>query len=211
MNNWFENNPTKSVIVHTILVAATVWAFFIFVFDENKVNFYEAKVSKIEAASKEVYARNEVLTTRLEFITEENKKLRSWLEDTPSTVPHYEKEIEKLKSQLVSLKGVASVNTSIKSADLSKILYENSIHQEAATSFIDKKTNVVLGVEKINYGNSANINLTLPDGEKIKAKNVKAGETWNFKKNGTEYMLILNSIDWASGKYKSSVIELPKK
>jgi len=54
MSNWFENNPTRSILIHTVVVAAATWAFFVFIFDENKVNLHEAKVSQVEAATKEV-------------------------------------------------------------------------------------------------------------------------------------------------------------
>ncbi|MCB2426674.1 hypothetical protein [Methylophaga pinxianii] len=104
MSNWFEDNPTKSVVAHTVIVAAATWAAFYFVFDENKIKLIEAKAEKIAAESKEVNARNSVLVTRLDYLTKENEKYLRWLESTPNTLPFYELEITKLEEQIVKLK-----------------------------------------------------------------------------------------------------------
>ncbi len=209
MSNWFESNPTKSVILHTIVVAAAVWASFFFIFDENKVNFYEAKVSKVEAASREYAAKNEVLSTRLEYLKDENVKLQRWLESTPKSIPYYESKITSLNKIISDLKKPRSpVTKKTENIESNEVLYFNFKRKPAASTFFDSKTNAAFAVEKINYGNTADINLTLPNGENIKTKGVTPGETWRFKKNGEQYILLLDSVDWASGKYEASVIEL---
>nr|WP_059391411.1 hypothetical protein [Pseudomonas toyotomiensis] len=208
LSNWFENNPVRSIITHTIVVAAAVWAFSFFVLEDNKIKFYEAMIKKSEAEAKETEARNAVLVTRVEYLSEENKKLNDWLIQTPQTIPYYENQLQTLKAKLkVAEDKLLTSPEKTPSKDLES-LYKNFQKGEASTTFLDLKTNLVLGVPKINYGDTADINLTLPNGEKIDAKNIKAGETWQFSKGGKDYLLIMDSIDWAAQSYKSSVIEL---
>jgi len=210
MSNWFESNATKSIIINTLLVATATWATFEFVFDKNKINLYEARIGKTEAEAKEVEARNSVLATRVEYLTIENQKLLSWLESTPNSIPYYEKEITSLKEKLkIAAQKTESSPQNTPSADNPSLYYSNSEKLESSTSFFDKETNIVFGAPKINYGDTADIILTLPDGEKIKAKDAVPGETWRFNKKGKEYMLILDSVDWATQSYKSSVTEVP--
>jgi hypothetical protein len=199
MSSWFESNPTKSVIVHTVLVVVAVWEFPIFVLDVNKVNFYEAKVSRIEAESREVSARNKVLSTWLEYLTQENNRMKKWLEGIPKSIPHYEKQTEELQSEIKSLKENITNTSSRNLPQSGPQLYKNSYWQDAATSIVDNETKVVPGVAKINYGDSADINLTLPNDEKIKAKSVAPGENWTFSKGESNYMLVIESIDWQRG------------
>lgn len=209
MSNWFESNPTRSIIIHTLLVVAATWAAFEFVFDKNKINLYEARIGKTEAESKEVEARNSVLATRVEYLTSENQKLLKWLESTPQTIPYYEKEITRLKNVILISEKVGMAPQG--DAEQSKLSsYRNESGKlEAAASFFDDKTNVVFGVPRINYGDTANVAITFPNGEKIQTKDAVAGETWRFNKQGKEYMLILDSVDWASQSFKSTITEIP--
>lgn len=210
MSNWVEANATRSIIIHTIVVAAAVWAAFVFVFDENKVNFYEAKVERTEAQAREIEARNSVLATRVEYLTEENRKLTNWLGQTPNTIPYYESQLAELRTKLkVAEEKLAQTPSAI--PEEIDAPYRNFMEGRAATTFLDYKTNAVLGVPKISYGDTADVNLTFPDGNKISVDDVKAGETWRFTENGKDYLLILDSIDWASQRFKSSIVELGQK
>lgn len=209
MSNWFEQHPTRSIIVHTLLVAAATWAAFEFIFDKNKINLFEAKIGKTVAEAKEVEARNSVLLTRVEYLTLENQKLTRWLESTPNTIPYYEKEVKRLEEKLKTVQleiGPATQDRPIE--DISSTYNATSQVLDSSTAFYDKKTNVVLGVPEIRIGDKADIVLTLPDGKKIKEKDVTTGETWRFNKGGKEYMLMLDSIDWPTQSFKTSITEI---
>jgi len=208
VSNWFENNATKSVLVYTMFIAASVWAIFIFVYDESKINLFEAKVERIEAEAREIDARNMVLSTRLEYLIEENRKLNEWFEKIPSTIPYYENQITLLKTKLKLVEDQLAQTPNPTISQENKPRYYNYIKGGVATTFFDPKTNSTLGISKINYGDTAEINLTLPNGQKIKEDGIKAGETWTFNEDGKDYRLILDSIDWASQTFESSLIEL---
>ncbi|MCG8017752.1 MAG: hypothetical protein JAY97_16185 [Candidatus Thiodiazotropha sp. 'RUGA'] len=211
MSNWFEENATRSVIVHTLVVAAATWAAFAFIFDENKVQLHEAKVSRVEAAAKEVSARNSVLITRVEYLTKENEKLTRWLESTPKSIPHYENEINNLKERIIELEKVAAnvSNANVTETSDHPDFYQLMKNLKSGTSFVDPKTKAVLGVRDIDIDKTAFVNISLPSGKKIKAEKVSPGETWGFEDAGKEYQLVLDSIDWPSQSYKASIMELP--
>lgn len=211
MSNWFETNPTKSVIVHTIIVAGASWAAFLFIYDENKVKFYEAQVETIKAEARELSARNSVLVSRLEHLKEENYKFAKWLEATPNTIPFYEKENKKLKLELEEANSNNAESPKDPQIGNPISLYKNKTFGNTATAFFDPKTQVTFGIPKINYGDTANINLTFPSGEKKELKNIGAGTTWDFSDEGKKYRVILDSIDWATQNYSTSIIELKPK
>jgi len=186
------------------LVGAVVWAIFVFVFDENKVNFYEAKVSTAEAETREVLAKNEVLATRIEYLTEDNSRMKEWLENIPTSIPHYEKLIKDLISENAELKKITLNTATTEPNPQDNSLYKSSVLQGASSAFIDNKTKAVFGVGKIHIDNSADVNLTLPSGEKIKVERAFAGETWNFGHGDNEYMFVLESVDWPTAKFGAS-------
>jgi len=208
MSNWFESNPAKSVIGHTIFVAAATWAIFIFVFDENKVNLHEAKVERVEAEAREIEARNSVLTTRIEYLTEENRKLNTWLGQAPSTIPYYERQLTDLTEKLKESEEKLAQLPEPSPTHSGESLYRNIKSGDAGTTFHDVKTNAVLGVSRISYGDIASVNLTLPGKGATQESDVTAGSTWMFTIGGAEYLLILGSIDWALQRFEASVVEL---
>lgn len=212
MSNWFEQHPARSIIVHTLLVSAATWATwatFEFIFDKNKINLYEARIGKTIAEAKEVEARNSVLLTRVEYLTLDNQKLTEWLESTPSTIPYYENKIKLLEEKLKAATLDVRADQKEQPNEYSTPFYHiNSQKLDASTAFHDKLTNIVFGAPEIRYGDKADIVLTLPDGKKIKEKDVTAGETWRFNKDGKEYMIMMESIDWATQSFKTSITEI---
>ncbi|HAS7010774.1 hypothetical protein [Vibrio parahaemolyticus] len=216
MSNWFENNPTKSVIVHTFVVAAATWAAFTFVFDENRVKLHEAKVARAESETKEVNARNTVLITRIDYLTKENERLVGWLEEQPNTIPHYEKLVAELTEKVSNLEKeliVAKDSDSNEQVDLSwaKDLIEKYNKTKVSSvqqSIFDPLTGVVVGADRVSIDGTTDIKITFPDGQKINQKAAAPGETWDFVRDGKNYRLILDSVDWSTQQYGTRVVEL---
>ncbi|TNF09512.1 MAG: hypothetical protein EP323_00125 [Gammaproteobacteria bacterium] len=214
MSNWFENNPTKSVLVHTVVVATVTWAAFTFIFDENRVKLHEAKVARAEAETKEVNAQNSVLVTRVDYLTKENEKLLKWLENEPNAIPFYEKQIKDLKetiSKLEQQEEIFKSNTTIDNSWFEKELskYNKVQLKPTGASIFDAKTNLVVGADRVTTNGTTDVKITFPDGKKIEKKSALPGETWDFEDNGKSYRLILESADWASQRYSTRLIELP--
>ncbi|NEX82897.1 hypothetical protein [Aeromonas rivipollensis] len=215
MSNWFENNPTKSVLLHTIVVATATWAAFTFIFDENRVKFHEAKVTKAEAETKEIGARNTVLVTRIDYLTKENDRLQRWLESEPKTIPYYEKHVAELSKKIESLEGSLNEIRSSASEKQSEGLWKEVMKKydfiqmkPVQTSIRDPHTNLVIGAERISSSGSTKIRITFPDGERIEKDDVYPGDTWDYTYKGSKFRLILDSADWASQQYSTRIIEL---
>lgn len=211
MSNWFEDHPARSVIGHSVIVAAATWAAFYFVFDENKIKLIEAKSEKIAAEVKEVNARNTVLVTRLDQLTKDNEKYLRWLEQTPNTLPFYDLEIAKLEREIESLK--IELTKRPKNDNPFEFKkpesYEFWSSKDAGETFLDPKTKASLGVQEINIKKFASVKITLPDGVQHSVENAKPGETWKFELNGTSYSLLLESLDWAAQRFTAKVYENP--
>ncbi|WP_435036877.1 hypothetical protein [Pseudomonas neuropathica] len=207
---WFEENQTKSVLVYTALVAGFTWGCFFFVFDENKVKFYEAKVSRAEAETKEVTARASVLSARLEFLEKDNSKLTTWLEGTKNSIPYYEKEITRLNERLSTEH--PTPNTPPPDTPLDQpqkaVAYSHTESRDAGTTYRDLRTQAMIGVQSVSIERTARVIVNLPDQVKpIEDKDAAPGTSWGFVHSGKNYSLSLDAIDWASGKYTVSVFE----
>lgn len=207
---WFEENQTKSVLVYTALVAGFTWGCFYFVFDENKVKFYEAKVSRAEAETKEVTARASVLSARLEFLEKDNSKLTTWLEGTKNSIPYYEKEIARLNERLST--EPATPNTTHPDAPLDQpqkaVAYSHTESLDAGTTYRDLRTRAMIGVQSLSIERTAKVIVNLPDkSTPIEVKDAAPGTSWGFAHSGKNYSLSLDVVDWVSGKYTVSVFE----
>ncbi|WP_413285038.1 hypothetical protein [Vibrio sp. MA40-2] len=214
MSNWFENNPTRSVLLHTIVVATATWAAFAFVFDENRVKLHEAKVARAEAETKEVNARNAVLVTRVDYLTRENEKLLKWLELEPKSIPFYERQATELKAKIVKLEDTISL-ASQSSNDTIKFdwkeqlgTYNKQDLKPVQISIYDPLTQVVVGADRVLIDGSTDIKITMPSGEKIEQKSALPGDTWDYEHNGKNFRLILDSADWASQQFGTRIVEL---
>ena len=215
-NNWFESNPTKSVIGHSLLVAAATWAAFYFVFDENKINIVKAEAAKYRAETKEVQARNTVLIEQRDQLRQENDKYLKWLSEEPKTLPFYENKIAKLEAEVLELKTQLE-ESSTKTDDKNKIppsvndkFYSIEETLKVGSTFIDKKTNVVIGVQNIEIDRTAGVYITYPSGNTFRSDSVVPGEAWSFTVDGIKYSLVLSTLDWPAQKYTVTLFELKK-
>ncbi|WCN11009.1 hypothetical protein [Marinomonas mediterranea] len=213
MSNWFENNPTKTVIGHTFVVAAATWAAFFFVFDENKVKLVETRAEKYQAETKEVLARNSVLLAQRDLLLEENKKYLRWLESTPKTLPFYEIELEKLNNKVESLEAKLREaekhsNNTEKPINPEEAVYVYQQTLNAGETFIDPKTQVVLGVQKIEYELTAQTNISFPDGSGKSSSHSKPGDSWRFSVGESKYVLVIQTLDWVAQRFTGRVHEV---
>ena len=199
MSNWFEDNPLKSIIAHTCLVGATIWAVSYFILDENKVNVYKA-------ASEQYKAKVSVLESEISNLKSENDRYRSWLLQDPKSFLALEAKIQNLEVELDEARKRPIVDAEEKTPDTQ--LYEFSKSFSKGESFIDPKTRAVIGVSDVTSQYTANAVVVLPGGEKLDLKEVKPGTTWEFDKGGKKYNLTLDTVNWLNNGLKASVSEV---
>lgn len=199
MSNWFEDNPIKSVISHTCLVGATIWAVSYFILDENKVNVYKA-------ASEQYKAKVSVLENEISSLKAENERYRSWLLEDPKSFLALESKIKSLEVSLEEANKFPKVKAEEKVPVA--LLYEFSKDFYKGESFTDPKTKVVIGVSGVTPEYTANGVVFLPGGEKVELTEAKPGTTWGFDKGGKKYNLTLDSVNWLNNSVKASVNEV---
>ncbi|MCK9801436.1 hypothetical protein M1B34_28150 [Pseudomonas sp. MAFF 302030] len=198
MSNWFEDNPIKSVISHTCLVGAAIWAVSYFILDENKVNVYKA-------ASEQYKAKVSVLESEVSSLKSENDRYRSWLLQDPKSFPALESKIKSLEVALEE----ENKTPKVKAEDnVDALLYELSKGFSKGESFTDPKTKAVIGVSTLTPDNTANGVVVLPGGDRIELAGAKPGTTWSFNKGGKKYNLTLDSVNWLNNSVKASVSEV---
>lgn len=78
-------------------------------------------------------------------------------------------------------------------------------------SFLDTKTNASLSILSANSENIGSAFISLPDKKSSKKRispiEVAPGQQWEFKHEGKEYLLILESIQWIGSEFSARVRE----
>ncbi|ATB63597.1 hypothetical protein [Pseudomonas mosselii] len=199
MANWFEDNPVKSIISHTCIVGATIWAVSYFILDENKVNVYKA-------ASEQHQAKISVLESEISNLKSENERYRSWLLQDPKSFLSLESKIKSLEVSLEQADKVKLLEAGEKL--LGSQLYEFSKSFDKGESFIDPKTKAVIGVSDVMSDYTANALVNVPGAEEREYRSVKPGKSWEFYKDGKKYKLTLDAVNWLNNGLKASVSEI---
>lgn len=101
MSNWFEENPTKSIISYTLVVIAATWAASYFVIDENKINLYRSQVDNEKSVNRQLQAKVSVLEGKILDLSNENKQLKEWLSSEATSYPALVNKIQALEKNSV--------------------------------------------------------------------------------------------------------------
>jgi len=201
MSNWFENHPARSIIVHTILVGTTVWVSFRFVFDENKVAFYQAQVENEKATANQYKAKTEVLEVEIARLRDETRKYLEWMTNTPNTIPYLEQRIKTLADENTRQKAQLGAAAKIEPPNgraITAVPYSNSKIINIGEAFVDPRTSATLGVGRIASDFTANVVLNVPGDGPRELPRAKPGQTWIFSKGQKQYQLTLSRVDWFS-------------
>lgn len=209
MSNWFEDNPTKSIVSYTLVVIAATWAASYFVIDENKINLYKSQVDNERSVNRQLEAKIGVLEGKILDLSNENKQLKEWLSGESTSYPALINKIHALEKELSERPRIGSSepkNTN-EFSDLNK-LYSYSENFVMGQSFTDPLTNATIGVSQIASDYTADIYLFLPGKESLEKKGVKPGSSWVYEFEKKQYKLTLNKIEWIGSSLKATVVEM---
>lgn len=216
MSNWFSDHPITTIISHTLIVGAGVWAVSAFVLNDNKINLYKAQVetSKAQVDNSKTIAEQYIqkvsgLESEVARLRAENERYLTWLASDPKSFPALSLKISNLERDLSAAR-MLSQGAGETQSQASDILYEFSKGFSKGESFKDPMTKAVIGVSDIASNFTARGVVTLPDGEKINISGAKPGDSWDFTKSGKNYRLTLDSVNWITNSLKASVSENPK-
>ena len=213
MSNWFSDHPLTTIISHTLIVGAGVWAVSAFVLNDNRINLYKAQVetSKAQVDNSKTIAEQYMqkvsgLESEIVKLKAENERYLTWLTSEPKSFPALSLRISNLERDLDAAKLTSHGQESHETVP-NVTLYEFSKGFSKGESFKDPETKAVIGVSDITPNFTAVGVVSLPGGKKIEITKGKPGDSWDFSKSGKNYRLTLDSVNWINNSLKASVSE----
>lgn len=173
-----------SVIVlvsYTVLVAASTWAAFNFMFDVNKIDNYKSKI--------------EVLEKHNTILSDENKKYLTWLEKSKDTIPYFENTLSELSMEIVNLKKSASPSEQPslgKSIGTDLEVFKND-------SFVSSDGTLVFGLSDVDVYGNATVSVTFRGIEKFSRKTVVSGTVLPMSEGKYKASIIVKKVNYVGG------------
>lgn len=195
MSNWFESNPTKSVIGYTILIIGVTWAFYKFTFEESKIDNYKSQIETKQATITQYQAR-------IEYLEEENLKFKSELKDFEEWNSKSENPTLFYKSQyektILSRNDFTKTNISEKS-NLENILISKS------ESYINKDLDLIIGLKDVSVNYGCFLNISYGNNLNQNFENKKVGETIALESSKGKIKVTINKVNYVHSSIEISI------
>lgn len=216
MSNWFQDNPTTSVITYTIFVAGATWAASTFILQDNKLNLANSELESQKAIVEQYKAKSEILQSEIEGLRIENQEYRAWLAQSKDAIPIMVPQLIKLKSQLAKFKQLDGIAENATGTEISEIhnsstatvspkaqVVKNlpvnfSLAQTAKRGIagIDETTGLVVTVVGTRANNTASLIISFPDRDVVTDESVYAGKKFKFNWGGQTIVLTIIQIEF---------------
>lgn len=194
MPNWFESNPTKSVVSYTIVVAAATWAMFTFVLQDNRINLVRSELETQKSLTEQYRSKVELLQRDLDATRNENAEYRHWLGKIDHAIPVIVPRITELKEKIASLE--SSRAAALKSVPNNSILRARKETATRGTAYVDDLTGAVVAVLSVSVFRTAQISLKLPDKDAPIIADASPGSQWTFTHQDQKLVLTILSISY---------------
>jgi len=209
MGNWIENNPVKSLTVYTITIAAATWAISTFVLRDNRDELHKEQVDNLNnhiEVQREKIGHLEFKNTKLH---DENQKYLEWLRLIPQSTQFFTSKIAELEKEIASVVPEVNPNTNTEGQTAS----ENAKYRIAETrnngqTFIDGKTGVTISFNVIHADRTGDGTITLPGKVTETLSSIRPGQSWQFKYDDHEYVLVVKEINYIRDEYKIDLRQL---
>lgn len=202
MSNWFETNPTKSVIGHTIAVAGITWAVSTFILQDNRVNLLKAEIDSQRAIAEQYKSKADLLSKDLETVRAENAEFRAWLNQSKDAVPAIMPRITELKNYIAALEAKSSRQPRAQQ------FVQEARRGNPAT---DEITGVRVEVQEVTIEKMASILVKFPDRDTKVSLEVKGGETFPFKLGPVDYKLAILRVYYIADGIEFAISQEAKK
>ena len=194
MSNWFENNPTKSVLSYTLVIAGATWAISTFVLQDNRINLLRTEVDSQRSVAEQYKSKVELLQREIDTVRSENTEYRAWLGQAKDAIPIIVPRINDLKARIDELE---RKNKTLLADGASGSKTSSEIEVSRGRAYIDEMTGVVVTVLEVGIDRQARMAVKLPGKATADEKTVYAGWQWGFKSGGKSYTLTLNEVSFA--------------
>ncbi|WDF47138.1 hypothetical protein PQ459_01345 [Chryseobacterium sp. KACC 21268] len=195
MSNWFETNPTKSIIGYTILIIGVTWAFYKFTFEESKIDNYKSQIETKQATISQYQAR-------IEYLEEENLKFKSELKDFEEWNSKSDNPTLFYKSQYE--KTILSRNDSTKINISEKDNLENIIINKSE-SYINKDLDLIIGLKDVSVNYGCFLNVSYGNNLNQNFENKKVGETIILESNKGKIKATINKVNFVYSNIEISI------
>lgn len=203
MSNWFENNPTKSIIAYTLTILVAAYASAYFILHENKERRHNAEKENLNIIIQTQRERINLLEYENDNLRNEIKAQTEILQSIPGTTKYYEEKIATLK------KSIADKDTSYQNIGNSintKYIIESDLI-DIGHAFVDNLTGTSIGINSISIDRDASGVINLPNRPEIKFSKILAGQRWQFTFEKRNFEIIILELNWVGNKYRVKIIE----
>jgi len=205
MPNWFEDNPTKSVIGYTLIVAGATWAASTFILQDNRLNLAKSELEAQKSISEQYKSKIDLLQRETDALRSDNSEYRTWLGKMQDAIPVIVPRLNELKTRIAQLEDEArKINKNDPSG--SKTSSEQSV--SLGHAYIDNNTGLILAVKKISIDRTAQLIINFPDKNSENEFSVSAGKKWAFAANGKRFSLIVTEILWVGDLVRFNISEI---
>lgn len=203
MPNWFEENPTKSVIVHTILISASTWAASTFILQDNRLNLAKSELESQKTLTEQYKSKTELLQRDIDQLREENTEYKAWLEKTKDAIPLITPRILELKSKITSLESELN-STTRTSANPTK-----EISTSIGRAYLDETTGLIISTKKTTIERTALIEIKFPESETRTTSTATPGQQWKFSAKNKKYQITIIEILWFTDTVRFRIDPIP--
>jgi len=193
MSNWFENNPTKSVIGYTLVIAGATWATSTFILQDNRLNFARSELQSQKSLTEQYKSKADLLQRDIDALRSENAEYRTWLGQTKDAIPVIVPRITALKEKVATLEAESARLRAI-SPTSSKSIRELNSHLGSAS--IDDVTGLIFTVKRTTPDRVAQVVVKFPGKDVPVEATINPGQQWRFKFKDKDYLLTVTDISF---------------
>ena len=193
MSNWFENNPTKSVISYTLIIIAATWATSTFVLQDNRINLLRSEIDSQKTLTEQYKSKAELIQHDLESVRQENVEYRTWLGQTKDAIPAIVPRLTELKNKIAKLEIEAG---QLRDQNPSTLVSGLEQTVRLGRAFIDETTGVIVTVKKTFPDLTAELIIKLPDRSPTIEQTIRPGQQWKFVAQAKPYTLTVTEIQF---------------
>jgi CRISPR/Cas system-associated endoribonuclease Cas2 len=212
MSNFIERHPMYTLFATSVAITTLAWTVLTYVLDKN-IDVHKALIDTLRTENSNYIAR-------INHLESENKKLKKlndyyldWITKSSYPLPALKVELQHLAEENIRLKeqqenqiNVFKQDTMhIKVTDDKKYVVKERIPKSEA--YRDDITEIIIGVSHIDVNSVATLQITFPDNSIKKDDKILAGQTYRFRSNNRDYILIISKIDFVYNYIEIEIVE----
>ena len=195
MSNWFERNPTKSIISYTLMIVGATWAISTFILQDNRISLLRSEIESHKTLTEQYKSKAELLQRDIDTLRAENAEYRAWLGQTKDAVPVMIPRLTEMKAKLAALEAEAQYFRKQNSSTVTT-LQEQYVGLGVGRAFIDEFSGLVVMLKKTFPDRTAELVVKLPGESMPISQTIHLGHQWKFMLQGKSYTVTVYDISF---------------